>query len=86
MSDEPRSDFDHLPGVVAAQDRLLEHEQRSYDAFDSLGIFSHEEAIDFAFAPLAKYVPGNNLGLVMGVMLMFGATCVEADRERRAEP
>jgi hypothetical protein len=86
MAEKTRSDFDHLPGVRQAQDRLLAHGERSYDAFDSLGLgFDHEEAIDFTFAPLVKYVPGNNLGLVMGVLLMFGATCVEADRLRRAD-
>ena len=78
------TDFDHLPGVAAAGHRLLDHDQHVLDAFDSLDIFSNEDARLYVESAARKVrVPDDAFGLFIGVLLAFGMTCVEADRELR---
>lgn len=78
-----REDMDHLPGQVAAQRRLSRH-HAVFPAFNSLDIFDTDTARAYLFAPLnAVKVPEDQRGRLMGVVLAFAITCVEADRENR---
>lgn len=91
MTDRPdtvrklREDFDHLPGQVAAQRRMVKHTHAIFPAFDSLDLgFDHNVAIDY-LKPVfdALGVPEEKRGRFAGGVLAFGMTCVEAERERR---
>ena len=81
-----REDFDHLPGQVASQRRMVQH-RAIFPAFNSLDIgFDHEAALEYLKEPSkAVKVPDDQRGRLMGLVLAFGMTCVEADRERREE-
>lgn len=84
-----RDDMDHLPGLLAAQRRLVSHGMKVYPAFDSLDIFDRIAAADYIADQLAAIkVPKEQRGRMLGLVLAFGITCVEADRElhREADP
>jgi len=79
-----RDDFDHLPGQSASQRRIVKHSHAIFPAFDSLEIgFNHEAAIAYLEEPSkAVKLPDDQRGRLTGLVLAFGMTCVEADRER----
>jgi hypothetical protein len=81
-----RDDMDHLPGQTAGQRRLVCHSHRVFPAFNSLEIgIDAETALAYLKKPFdACRVPAEERGRLLGVMLAFGITCVEAERERVA--
>lgn len=81
---ELRSDFDAMPGVRAAQKRLVVCEGRIYAAFNSLEIMDVDAMLDYIEAPLAACgLPKDQYGRVVGVILGAIMVAVEADREGR---
>lgn len=78
-----REDFDHLPGQLAAQRRIVKHHHAIFPAFDSLDIgIDHDTAAAYLKGPLdAVKMPEDQRGRLLGIVLGFGMTCVEADRE-----
>jgi hypothetical protein len=78
-----RDDFDHLPGQLAAQRRITTYGHAIFPAFDSLEIFDHHAAIAYLQDPMkAVKLPDDQRGRASGIVLAFGLTCVEAERER----
>jgi hypothetical protein len=69
-----RDDFDHLPGQLAAQRRITTYGR---------AIFDHHAAIAYLKDPMkAVKLPEDQRGRASGIVLAFGMTCVEAERER----
>lgn len=79
-----REDFDHLPGQLAGQRRMVKHQHAVFPAFDSLDLgFDHHAALEYLEGPLAAVkLPENQRARLAGIVLAFGMTCVEAERER----
>jgi hypothetical protein len=78
-----RDDVDHIPGVLAAQRRITANASRAFPAFNSLGVLDVETAFEYMERPLkAIGLPKDAHQAVMLVMLSFGMTMVEAERER----
>lgn len=79
-----REDMDQMPGVLAGQRRLVKHDRRVFPAFESLDLgISPETALTYLQAPSNVIgVPEENRGKLLGFILAWGITCVEAERER----
>lgn len=79
-----RDDLDHLPGLVASQRRLTGHGMRLYPAWNSLELgIDVDAALDYIERPLrAAGLPDRQYGHIVGIILGFGITMVEAERER----
>jgi len=81
-----REDFDHLPGLLESQRRMTIHNHHVFPAFDSLEIFDHLTAEEFLTAPFgAIKLPDDQRGRMLGLVLAFAITAVEADRKLREE-
>lgn len=81
-----RDDMDHIPGQLAGQRRMVNHSHRVFPAFNSLDIgIDADTALEYLKKPAgALRVPNDQLGRLLGFMLAWGITCVEAERERVA--
>lgn len=81
-----RDDLDHLPGLVASQRRLTAHSMRLYPAWNSLELgIDVDAALDYIERPLkAAGLPADQYGRLVGIILGFGITMIEAERERAA--
>lgn len=71
------------PGSEAAADRLARADGSIYAAFDELGCgFDHEWALSYiAGSPSFNALPEDERGKVVGLVLGFAITAVEAERE-----
>ena len=64
-----------------AADRLLDARGSIYAAFDSLGLFTHEQALDyFAGSPHFQSLPEDQRWKVAGMCMGFALTIVEQER------
>lgn len=77
-----------VPGQAAAQRRLALNCQRIFPAFESLEVMSLDAAEDYLKEPLqwlrVKLERENlDAARLLGIILGFAMTCVEADRESR---
>lgn len=81
-----RDDQDQLPGQLAGQRRMVNHSSRVFPAFNSLDIgIDADAALAYLQRPASAIgVPVDQRGRLLGFMLAWGITCVEAERERVA--
>lgn len=85
----PRDDFDHLPGLLAAQKRLSMTHGEIFPAFEGLDIrgLSVDALLDYIERPLKSAgMEEKEYGRVVGVILGTVMIAVEADREARMDP
>src|SRR4051794_37215424 len=75
--------MDLPPGADAAAERLRRADGSIYAAFDELGCgFDHEWALGYiAGSPSFNALPEDERGKVVGLVLGFAITAVEAERE-----